>query len=368
MKLVNFSENIFPVNQLKVNVEVDYSGRSKRKASPLRNSLSLTTPDGRKFSISPRFWDSFSHCFGISKSVFNLFDFNEVFDKLAEKNNNNVRICAELLDNENGYVQGRVLSCTDPRKSILGIVEVQEVLNKHNTYDINYNEGEVTAMFDCPYPLQFSLGDSDFETKFKLVIPVDGYGLPCSYLSMLRMICSNGMVAESTGFRTQFQLSGHTQAEMFSTLDRALECFNNEEGYHALKERLEVSQVSWASLNNFITLSKTLNASNARANLPTDQRRSIEKGLDDLCGKPMEVYGFRSSSTPSARMARTLPINCKLYDLINFATEVSTHRYVNAPFARRVVDAWVGDLLASEFDLENTATKFTEFKDFFLKD
>lgn len=365
MSLVNFDENVFPVDELKVEVEREYTTSRGKQASPLKNQLSIKTPDGRRMLISPRFWDSFCHCFGISRSVFNLFEFDEVFNKLAEKTNANVRICAELFDNVNGHLQGRVLSCVDPKKMLLGVKDVENVLYRFSAKEIGYNNGEVTAMFDCPYPLQFSMGDSDFQTKFKMVIPIDGFGLPCSYLSMMRMVCSNGMVAEATGFRTQFQLAGDSYEQTFNTLERSLESFNNEEGFHALKERLEVAQVSWASLNNFLSLAKVLNLTNARVNLPTEARKRIETSLDTLGGNPMRVYGFRSASTPSARIARTLPIDCKVYDLINFATEVATHEYKAGE--RRYVDAWVGDLLASEYDLENTATQFTEFKDFFLR-
>ena len=57
-------------------------------------------------------------------------------------------------------------------------------------------------------------------------------------------------------------------------------------------------------------------------------------------------------------------MRCTVYDLINFATEVASH-HAEAEGARKI-QAWVGDCLANEYDMEGTRDKITDFKDFHL--
>jgi hypothetical protein len=44
------------------------------------------------------------------------------------------------------------------------------------------------------YNPTFQIARDGFQNKFVLDTPIDGYGRPAVYLSMLRLICANGLV------------------------------------------------------------------------------------------------------------------------------------------------------------------------------
>jgi hypothetical protein len=58
-------------------------------------------------------------------------------------------------------------------------------------------------------------------------------------------------------------------------------------------------------------------------------------------------------------------VKCRVYDLINFASEVATH--VAEPADSRLLQSWIGSTLAEEFDLEGTADQAKEFADLLLE-
>jgi len=59
-----------------------------------------------------------------------------------------------------------------------------------------------------------------------------------------------------------------------------------------------------------------------------------------------------------------LPAPCKVYDVLNFASEMATHHA--DPGGARAIQAFLGDLIASEYDLEGTADHFADWRDFFI--
>src|SRR5205085_2266357 len=82
-------------------------------------------------------------------------------------------------------------------------------------------------------------GDA-FQNKFVIDTPIDGYGRPVVYLSLLRQVCSNGAVAHTPVFRSELAL-GRGEARVEYALVRALDGFNNEEGFGALRQRYEAA-------------------------------------------------------------------------------------------------------------------------------
>jgi hypothetical protein len=66
----------------------------------------------------------------------------------------------------------------------------------------------------------------------------------------------------------------------------------------------------------------------------------------------------------SVKRQRMLPARCRVYDLLNFASEIATHRASSE--SRPRLQAYIGTLVSDEFDLEGTAEKVPELKDLFL--
>jgi hypothetical protein len=66
----------------------------------------------------------------------------------------------------------------------------------------------------------------------------------------------------------------------------------------------------------------------------------------------------------SVKRQRMLQANCRVYDLLNFATEMATHHA--PPQAAARLHGWLGSTLTEEYDLENTANDVPEFADVYM--
>ena len=85
--------------------------------------------------------------------------------------------------------------------------------------------------------------------------------------------------------------------------------------------------------------------------------------MDRVCGDLHARYGLANLETLSAKRQRILPARCRVYDLINFASELATH---HVPVEHRGrLQAYIGTLVSDEYDLEGTAERVPEFKDLF---
>jgi hypothetical protein len=153
---------------------------------------------------------------------------------------------------------------------------------------------------------------------------------------------------------------------------RVLDGFNNEEGYAAMRQRFESAARSWASVNEVNRLYRIL----VRA-IPRGQRvlggdgaaegmtpETWQRAFQRLTGDLTQAYGLVNLDALSVKRQRTLPASCKVYDLINFASEMATHHAGAA--AAHQLQAYLGDLISSEYDLEGTADHFSDWRDFFI--
>src|SRR5262249_28352394 len=155
-----------------------------------------------------------------------------------------------------------------------------------------------------------------------------------------------------------------------------LEGFNNEDGFAALRQRFESSSRSWASVNETNKLYKLLarlhNTNQVhRGSVMQDHGNDSElsgqpifKAFHQMVGDLAEVYGRANMDALSVKRQRTLPTKCKVYDLLNFASEVATHHANEV--GGRTVQAYIGDLISNEYDLEGTADHFDSWRDFFI--
>ena len=318
----------------------------------------IILPDGRRMRVSDRFWSSFSSLHNLGRSTFTYFDHPEVFERITQKTGNHVRLAFEATDDG-----GRLLSCTNPAKPLLRLDEARDLVSRFDGIASAYANGVVAATFDCPFTANFKIGGDDFRTQFHVQMPVDGYGLPSSFLALLRLVCSNGMVAMSTAFKTTFQL-GKESTSLQTVLERAMVTFNNEEGFHAIQQRMESSTTSWASLNEARRLRGCLATAALQEGMPPLLRDQLLHEFDDACGDPLGIYGLTSQDEVSVRRARAIPVKATVYDLVNFATETTTH-HLHDPIARSRIYGWVGDAITQEYDLEGTVTQFPDYADYF---
>lgn len=339
------------------------------------------------FTPTERFWTSLYVRYGFSKSFFNYFSHAEVFERISEvSGQDTMRYCIE----RDSRGRGRLLAVSNPKRPLLQHDDLMELLDRYQGDGVTYHNGVVES-FHMPRMgnHRFQISGDDFSNRFVLRAPVDGYGLPNIYLSLLRQVCANGMVGYSRSFRSEISLGRGNDQPSYS-LVRALDGFGNDEGYAALRQRFESAGSSWASVHEAVGLYNALSKligrglaghDGAETRIPTgdDAPRSAQSSLPSasegsallkafhkMTGDVSQIYGLANLDALSSKRQRTLPVGCKVYDLLNFATEIATHRA--RPEAARNLQAWVGTTISQEFDLEGTADNYGDFRDFFVDD
>jgi hypothetical protein len=114
-----------------------------------------------------------------------------------------------------------------------------------------------------------------------------------------------------------------------------------------------------------MSLRKTLSRALTGRQAADGNASPLLEEFDRTCGDPLAFYGLSGQDELSARKARTLPVESTVYDMLNFASEVTTHHLANKG-AKDRVNAWIGQALVGEYDLEGTAETCPDFRDFFL--
>jgi len=340
-----FKYGVAPVRDIRV-----FSDRDERTGKTTVRAIEV---GGEAMTPTGRFWRSFFSRFGISDNVFKYFDHEEVFQRVSERvGEQPVRYCVER--DPTGRL--KLLAVSNPDRPFAHPAELKEVIRTSGGQDVKYHEGIVVSTHAPPSgERSIQIGGDEFNRRFVLETPVDGYGNPRIYLSMLRLVCLNGMIGYAPAFRSEIR----TGNAVIYSIARALETYDNGEGYAALQQRFQSAQSSWASLNEVQGLYKLLVRQQSRGHLDSD----VLDKLYRVAGNPCELYGLANLESLSVKRQRVLPARCRVYDMLNFASELATHHA--QPVAARALQAYVGTTVSDEYDMEGTAEKMTDFNDFF---
>ena len=298
---------------------------------------------GEPMADSKRFWRSFFHRFGISDNVFKYFDYHEVFQRIAGRSRDDTfRYCVERKPNGGATL----LAVSAPSRPAVHPEEFLNLVRRYDGQDIRYDLGIVTsAHVPNSGDAEISIGADRFKHRFTLETPIDGFGSPRIYLSLLRLICSNGAVGYAPTFRSEIR----TGKEPIYSITRALESYDNGEGYAALRQRFESAQTSWASIYECHKVYRTL----AKCHADGELGPTVLNDFHRVTGNLNELYGLANLDALSIKRQRVLPARCRVYDLLNFLSELATHRA--KPAASRALQGHLGGLIADEYDMEGTA-------------
>lgn len=324
-----------------------------------RISLRELEIEGRPVRASKRFWRSFFTRFGIAENVFRYFTPSEVFGRISEVNKDvSFRYCVVSQSNARNEVHDELLAVTNPKKPVIRYNEVVDLLTRYGGCEVRYHDGLVHSTH-APRggSRQFAIGGDQFKDRFCLETPIDGYGHPRLFLSLMRLVCSNGMIGYARAFRSDIPVGKH----MDHCISRALDSFDNGDGYVALRQRFESSQTSWASVHECLQLGSVLEKMQQAKQLTC---KGILGRLRSLAGDLNELYGLANVDALSDKRKRILPSKARVYDLLNFASEVATHHA--HPSGANRIQAYIGGLISDEYDLEGTAESSTDFDAFFL--
>lgn len=302
-----------------------------------------------------RFWKSFFARFNISDNVFRYFEPGEVFERVsARAPDDKFRYCLE----RGGEGPARLLAVSSLRRPLITHDEISGLVVRRRGAGAKYDNGVVSSTHTPRSGERtFEIGGDRFQHQFVMETPVDGFGQPKIYLSFLRMICSNGAIGYTRAFRSDISQG----KDLSHCIARALDSYDNGDGYAALRQRFESAQRSWASVRECVELYKTLVKLNERKQL---RRGTLLRDLERLGGNLYELYGLANLDALSVKRQRVLPARCRVYDLLNFASEAATHHAIGA--GSRALQAYLGSLISEEYDLEGTAQTAAEFSDFFI--
>ena len=375
-----FTTDVISIKDLKV------INRDKTTGKKSHSSIEV---NGEELNAGGRFWNSLFSRYGFNQQFFKYFKEDEVFDRICNtEKNDKLRICVE----RNGSDAGRLLAVSNPTKPIADYKAVVELLEEYDGENFAYHDGEISTLHSPRIGGTSEISGDLFHNKFSINVPIDGYGSTSLYLAMLRQVCSNGAVAMSKAFRQSLQM-GKGDDSVIPTLVRALDSYNNDEGFHALRHRIESSAHSWASVHEAANLYKSLVRMHLNDELSQDVKPDAimlnelssgvfsrdEKFLGSgklneftpilsayhkMTGDTTLLYGVANTDALSIKRQKALPVKCTMYDLINFATEVSTH-HANPAGQRRLQGAF-GTMVSNEYDLEGSKEQFGEFSDFMI--
>jgi hypothetical protein len=387
---VKFDYDFLPINDLVVESETDpKSGRPIVKSVLVKDE---------PLQASDRFWTSLFARYGFNKAFFKYFSHSETFERISNvEQADRMRLCIERRTDSAGKLTSTLMAVSNPTKPIVQHEELMEALESYNGQSVDYANGEVYSTHAPRVgAANFDICGDTFSNRFVMATPIDGYGSPNFYLSLLRQICSNGMIGYAKAFRSSLNL-GKGHDDVMPTITRALDGFGNDEGFAALRQRMESATESWASVHETTTLYKLLiKLHNSKGLTGIDRQLAKGKNISDwledsrqsgvsqteldeeeagigspivsafhrMTGDTNHLYGLANLDALSQKRQRTLPVRCTVYDTINFATEVATHYAV--PAASRQLNAWVGGLISSEYDMEGTKEKFEDFADFHI--
>ena len=312
--------------------------------------------DGELLQPSERFWKSFFARFGISQTIFRYYSHAEVFARIAERSNDStVRYCVCRDHQESG----RLLGVTRPGKGLITYQAAMDVLGRHEPDYVDFDGDGIITSEHVPLSGRswYTIGPDRFAHRYQLRTPIDGYGLQQIHVMVLREARPNGMVGYTPAFRSE--LAG--TADLAFSIDRALASFDNGDGYSAFKERLTMAQASWASVREANKLYRLIASLSSSRDL---QSSAALSRFHAVTGDISRLYGLASFESLSSKQQQTLPCDCRVMDLLNLASELSTHHATQRGAGK--FDVYCGSLLSSQYDLEGTAEQVPQFADFFL--
>lgn len=346
VQIINYEE--FSIKDIRADISTDVKTGKKE--------IERVTIGGQEVAPTPRFWNSLYSKFGFSGSFFNYFSPEEVLNRIAEvRPDERVRVC---LQQEPGAEMKSVLAVSSPHKPYLPYDQVVEILaNGDPLSEITLSNGIIRASYAPRGESRFSIAGDEFESRFDTFVPIDGYGAPSTVLGTLRLVCANGLVALSKIFQNRIPIGAKDNDGGLARIIQTLESFGNDEGYAALRSRLESATTSMASVAECNIIQKSVlqaMSGQKREGSESEALKDLLNTFDRMFGNFGTLYGLVNENSIGQKRLQTLPSRATVYDLMNYATEISTH-YVPNELKRRNVQGIIGEMLSKEYDLEGSA-------------
>lgn len=338
-------------------------------------TVSAIELDGQELAPTKRFWKSLSRRFGFNTKMTKFFNYTEIFDRVTKVvPNSTVRYCIE-----NTGTKPKLLAVTNPNQPYVKFDDLKELLMQPKNMIAAspiYSEGMVRSVHNTIVPFATKIKDDVFHTQFVVDTPIDGFGKPAIYVSLLREICTNGAVAQQNKFRTDIAV-GKGKDSILYTLDRAFSSFSNESAHNVLIDRFSMASHTWASVAEAMRVHKTIVKVHGMGGLKGQKPLVISREMGtsskdisilqpffEKIGDINAKYGVTNIDAISRKRQVQLTTQATVYDLLNYVTEVATH-HATAPGAK-TLQALVGTLVGGEYDLEGIDANVTSHEDLYL--
>ena len=305
------------------------------------------------YKLSDRFYKSLASELGVPYGVFGLFTPNEVMNRAAERCPNlDLRVTMDTEKKE-------VLGITENSGVPMPVKYIENVLhNDPRTKNVEYGNGVISAKLEMEDSWTVP-DDSDYQLQLQCSIPVDGIGDPSISLATLRQICTNGAVAEGKLFTTKMVLKDNSGAHF----QRLLESFSNPDGVEAMEERLTEAASTKASVGEVLMLEGAIK----RAVPDAKNQILLRERLYGVADNPCVRYGVTDLSAIGQKKRTLLPVGCSVADLMNFASELTTH-HRDIIKDTKYVQAFYGSIMNKGCDLADLYPNAQKTLGFYMKD
>ncbi len=369
MKLTRFSsvgDSIPRLNSITVKPQDIQVRLDLKKPSDL--SKASLTIDGQPYEMSDRFGKSFMQSLGTSRDTLNLFGTAEIMERAVARGQiAQQRLTFEQHDSGQRYA----LALVPAAQSVISQDEIEALFTRTGAKHVAYAKGVIEGFYDLPKDGDLDILGERYARGFRVAHPLDGMGATQAMVTLMRHVCQNGMVADYGAFAQTIPIE-HAEAGT-ATLERYLRAFSGLDAFGAFQMRIESARTSPASVAEVAKLHQVIVGGDGHGASLTDNLgeamvtshgMSVTAAFDRMAGSVTELYGVASFGDIPKKRQRLSPMRATVSDLMNFATEFSSHQ-ATTDHARRV-DAWLGRLITQEFDLEGTLKPNEQPRDLFI--
>ncbi len=351
------------IDLTKCEVNVTYH-RDSKVGRAKRVKTIVDHKNGIVIRPSDRFWKSLFHEYKLgtpSEQFFTYFPYDEVFDRIKQKTDSPLAaICLEYVPDSGNQFIGYGISRTNSQTRFDDVIDI---LHKKDAdlKKYSFSNGVIQAEYKSKDPISnFQIAGDDYNGFIQIQAPVDGLAAPCTYIGVERLVCTNGAVAMSPVFRSQFKVAENG----LKTLETIIDSYRNEDGFIQLRNRFANADLSYLSMREAFKISKLFSV--IMKDQPDNSKmHTAVWRFSDMLGEFAEELGISSLNQVSDKVASGIPMRPSVLSMIQLLTECSTHYLAGSDAVR--INTFIGGLISNNYDLELSKSHMGEYDDFLAR-
>lgn len=347
----------------KCEVQISYVRDSKLGRSRKVKTI-VDNKNGIVIQPSDRFWASLFREYKLgplAEQFFKYFTYEEVFNRIKSVCDSPLSaICLQYVPGTSNRFVGYGISRLAQQAHFDDVVGVLEK-KSNDLKKFEYRDGVIRSThYSKDQISNFVIGDDKYSGYVTVETPIDGVGMPQAFIGIEREVCTNGLTAMTSVFRSQFKVSGNG----IRTLETILDGYRNEDGFIQLKKRFENADLSYISLREALKVSNLFSRLTEGENVDNKIHTAVWKFSDMLGDFPSEL-GIASLGQVSDKVAGSIPMRPSLLSVIQLLTECSSHYLAGGQ--SDMVHKFLGSMIASNYDLELSKTHMGDYDAFLLQ-